>query len=77
LIIYPNPAKEFINISVPGEICFSGCHILIFNINGKQVFSSGNFNKRISVESFDPGIYLVRITSNGIPVRSAKFILIR
>ncbi|MBE9510938.1 MAG: T9SS type A sorting domain-containing protein [Bacteroidetes bacterium] len=77
LIIYPNPAKEFINISVPGETRFSGCRILIFNIYGKQVFSSGNFNKRISVERFDPGIYFVRITNNGIPVGSAKFIIIR
>ncbi len=77
LIIYPNPAKEFINISAPGETCFSGCRILIFNIYGKQVFSSGNFNKRISVERLDPGIYFVRITKNGIPVGSAKFIHIR
>jgi len=77
LIIYPNPAKEFINISVPGKTCFSGCRILIFNIYGKQVFSSGNFNKKISVERFDPGIYFARITNNGIPVGSGKFILIR
>jgi hypothetical protein len=77
LLIYPNPAKEFINISVPEEACFSGCRILIFNIYGKQVFSSGNFNKRISVERFDPGIYFVSITNNGIPVGSAKFIRIR
>ena len=77
LLIFPNPAKEFINISVPEETCFSGCRIFIFNIYGKQVFSSGNFNKRISVGRFDPGIYFVRITNNGIPVGSAKFILIR
>ena len=77
LLIYPNPAKEFINISVPGEIRFSECRIIIFNIYGKQVLSSGNFSKRISVERFDPGIYFVRITNNGIPVGSAKFILIR
>ncbi|MCD6564944.1 MAG: T9SS type A sorting domain-containing protein [Bacteroidales bacterium] len=77
LLIFPNPAKEFINISGPEETYFSGCRILIFNIYGKQVFSSGNFNKRISVERFDPGIYFVRITNNGIPVGSAKFIRIR
>lgn len=77
IMVYPNPAKDFINISVPGEIGFSELTISIFNIYGKQVFSSGNFNKRISVERFDPGIYFVRITNHGMPVGSAKFIRIR
>lgn len=61
--IYPNPAKNKIQIS---NIVGISNEIRIFNILGKQVFSQQkNLDKTIDVLSLQSGIYIVKILSKG------------
>ena len=56
--IYPNPAKDEINI----DINQSNYTIDIIEINGKTLYSEKNIN-RINISGFAKGIYLFRVTT--------------
>lgn len=57
--IYPNPAKDKIQIS---NIVGISAEIRIFNVLGKQVFHQKKINqKTINISTFKSGIYLVKI----------------
>jgi len=60
--IYPNPAKESITIG-PLPI---GSSVTIFNITGKNVYSSpiNNEQTTISTANFANGIYIIQVTNN-------------
>ena len=68
-LIYPNPAHDFINLSLD-----DGCNVEIFNSMGLQIGSYKSMNK-IDVSSFEIGIYFLKITgSDGKIVAQTKFI---
>jgi len=52
VLIYPNPAQDFINLETSGK------EFKIYNINGKIVLS-GIDNGKIDISSLDSGLYLV------------------
>lgn len=61
--IYPNPAKNKIQISNSNAI---SAEIRIFNVLGKQVFHQTNIKeKAIDISSFNKGIYMVKINIDG------------
>ena len=61
IIIYPNPAKDIINIVSSKKIK----NILIYNSVGQTVYR-GN-ETRININNLEPGVYIVRIeTCKGI-----------
>ena len=62
LIIYPNPATNFINIS-NNETIYS---ISISDIKGSLIFSKSyeQNNTLINVSNFDKGIYFLEIETN-------------
>lgn len=58
--IYPNPARNEINISAAEPIT----EVLVYSVTGKQVLhqKSGKVNElKINTESFVPGIYLLKV----------------
>lgn len=55
--IYPNPASDFLNISIEGELDYK---ISIFDIGGKLVLSSINVSL-VDVSSFYGGTYFIEI----------------
>lgn len=63
--LYPNPAKDFITLKMPGEIQNSTIDIL--NIQGivMKSFSNNVNQNRLDVSHFPAGVYLVRIQSEG------------
>ena len=68
ITIYPNPAKDVINI-VSDEIINK---IEILNLLGQNLITSveNSRNIRFNVEAFTPGIYLIKIyTSNNINIK--------
>ncbi|MEO6612125.1 MAG: T9SS type A sorting domain-containing protein [Chitinophagaceae bacterium] len=64
LIIYPNPAKEQLNVEVPEN--YRGGTLKLINVSGASVFSSriNTFNKQIiDVSLLASGTYIVEIES--------------
>jgi hypothetical protein len=69
--IYPNPATDYLNISLGGE---NHAHdvqqITISSLAGQQVFELNQFVNQISVKGFAHGQYTVRIKlSNDVITR--------
>ncbi|MDG2280177.1 MAG: T9SS type A sorting domain-containing protein [Flavicella sp.] len=60
--VYPNPAKENLNISAP-----AGSEITITNIAGVHVKSlqADSKNTKLSVSGLNSGIYIVKVVSEG------------
>ena len=60
--IFPNPAKDQLNIIVPE---LDGQQIIIVNIHGQQVYSSEltNQHTKVDISLFEKGLYFVQILS--------------
>ncbi len=58
-IIYPNPAKDVLNIDLSWD--WASCHLL--DISGQQLFNTEikNGTNRIDVSHLKPGLYIVKI----------------
>jgi len=59
--LYPNPAKDIINISSKEVINEKDYQIDIFNITGKKLMSLG-FETQLNMSALTKGIYILRIT---------------
>lgn len=71
LVIYPNPAKEILNIT---SLELNDAMIYtIFDITGKRVMNSKLKDSSIDVSNLSPGNYILRIVS-GNSIKSQKFI---
>jgi hypothetical protein len=73
LEIFPNPAKEQVNISYASN---GIANLQIFDMLGREVYASANFNGTTSImtNKFAIGTYLVKIIDNG-KVISKKFVV--
>ncbi|WP_299333075.1 FG-GAP-like repeat-containing protein [uncultured Psychroserpens sp.] len=71
LIIYPNPAKDVINIKSL-ELNDSAIYT-VFDITGKRVLNSKLESSSIDISNLTPGNYILRIIS-GTKIKSQKFI---
>uniref|UniRef100_UPI003F6D80D8 T9SS type A sorting domain-containing protein n=1 Tax=Polaribacter sp. TaxID=1920175 RepID=UPI003F6D80D8 len=61
--IYPNPAKDKIQLSNLDNL---SAEIRIFNVLGKPVFYQNKSTKNtIDVSAFNQGVYLVKLTIDG------------
>lgn len=72
--IYPNPAKNFINIQFKKNPK-KQYNLQIFDIQGKQVYYKQNFEtKYLNIEQLNKGIYFIRISDNKSVIFDTKFI---
>ena len=62
LKIYPNPAKNVLNITSDS---FEAKTVAIYNVLGAQVLSANVTNAPINVASLSRGIYVVKVTEEG------------
>ena len=70
LVLYPNPANEFVKISSSVDIN----KVEIYNLLGKKVISTSKLtNNNLDVSSLSKGVYLMKLTS-GESVASRKLI---
>lgn len=63
IIVYPNPASEFINISFPN---ITECRIYLYSCHGSLVLvndCNGSQNVKINTNSLSKGIYFLKIQS--------------
>ena len=72
--LYPNPASEFLNITVKGGLTKGS--IKIFSALGTEIFSDelDNF-KKIDLSDFKNNVYLVNIYSNEVLVQTTRFVV--
>jgi len=76
LNIWPNPAKDYININ-PGELQLYGLsYITLTDLNGRQLIKIP-FSERVDISSLRDGMYFLVITINGIPVSYNRLIKTR
>jgi hypothetical protein len=60
LLIYPNPARERINIQWPRSLQNETRRLEIFDAAGRLVMSSGNISESYDVSALPPGVYYIR-----------------
>jgi len=62
VIIYPNPAKDYLNIKSENEIT----ELSIIDITGKIVYLQKNISSSINIEKLQRGLYIIKLaTING------------
>lgn len=73
-VLYPNPASDFITLRWDGN--YPMLDLDIYDINGTGVLSVPvNNNEKIPVGALGPGIYLYRLTYNGILTGRGRFVV--
>ena len=68
--IYPNPTNDILNISIENNTDekFQGKEVIIYQMNGKEVFSKvyrGSLPIQIDMKQFESGFYLLTIKTEG------------
>ncbi|MBP1630903.1 MAG: Fibronectin type domain protein, partial [Bacteroidetes bacterium] len=77
-VIYPNPAKEYINVKL--DKMNKNTNIIIFDISGREIsnysFSpiDNNYNARINTSNLLKGVYTLKIITNETTI-AKKFII--
>ncbi len=56
-VIYPNPSSDFINIK--GNVSIKS--VYLFDIQGREVYTSSENTNRINISSFSKGVYILKI----------------
>jgi hypothetical protein len=76
LNFWPNPARDYINIS-PGDLQLSGSvYVSISDVYGREVLKIPYY-ERIDISSLHDGIYFIVLSMNGRPVGHSKLIKTR
>lgn len=70
--LYPNPAKEIINIKPANDIVFTS--VKIYDLNGKLVSNPIINNNTVSVQNLSIGTYIMLLTDANAKDYSQKFI---
>lgn len=76
IVLYPNPAKEFVNLELKSNNEIDPIDIKIFDSNGKEVYKNqgiANQKFKINISSFSIGYYIVKITQGEL-TQSIKLI---
>jgi hypothetical protein len=76
LKIWPNPAKDYVNID-RGELQLSGLAYISFNdLSGRELMKVP-FSERIDISSLHEGMYILVMNINDIPVSYNRIIKTR
>ncbi len=73
--IWPNPARDFLNIEFRNIFLSGETRIIVFDAGGREMISVYNTN-RIDIHRLPEGIYLLVVTDNGVRISTNKFIRI-
>ena len=75
--LYPNPAKNMLNIAIPEEIKARGITTSIYTITGQKIYEQP-YRSEISISDFAPGFYLLQLIDNETNIKSIrKFSIIK
>jgi hypothetical protein len=78
LVIYPVPASEEIRIDLPDDAIGKHCHISIFTMDGRKIYSQDwipehSTEHNIGLSGFNPGVFVMKAVIGDITYRQ-KFI---
>jgi photosystem II stability/assembly factor-like uncharacterized protein len=59
VLVFPNPTKEFINVSVGGEM---PKNLILFDATGKKIIETIN-SSEMNLSQLSPGLYILQITA--------------
>ncbi len=70
--MYPNPARDFVNID-----CSDASNLLIMDALGKTIIQYNNITKHqtINTKQFTKGVYMVKLIMNNGAIRTSKLII--
>lgn len=72
--LYPNPASEFLNVTVKGGLTKGS--IKIFSALGTEIYADDlDSFKKIDLSDFKNNVYLVNIYSNEVLVQTTRFVV--
>ena len=73
--VYPNPARDFINIKLPGGTQPDRFGIEIYSLQGSLIYRQFQDQSTINVSSIQPGIYIMRVTTDQSAAFTTKLII--
>ena len=76
VVVYPNPAKDFLNIKIHKEIT-PGMEMRIMDMTGKLILTKSiiSDSQQIDVSGLSSGVYFVHFLKDNITFASARFIV--
>ncbi len=75
--IYPNPASDFVWVTIPAGYETQRFNISIYTLQGSLVYQNQSSDQMINVNSLIPGLYLLRIDLNGMKPMITKLLISR
>ncbi|MBK7096342.1 MAG: T9SS type A sorting domain-containing protein [Saprospiraceae bacterium] len=72
VVVYPNPAQEVINISVPEG--FNAEEIEVLDILGQRIMDLGQEYEEIDISHMEPGLYFIVMKNKDGRMMSSKFV---
>lgn len=72
--VYPNPAKNVVNIQLKDNLSVTLKSALVYDLNGKVVLSTSDINQPINVEKLATGTYILSISDTQNKIYTQKFI---
>jgi len=72
--IYPNPAKNVVNIQLQNNLNVTLKSALIYDLNGKVVYTTNDLNQPINVEKLAKGTYILSVSDSTGKSYPQKFI---
>ena len=78
--LFPNPARDFLNIQFAIEYPKGNLQVSIYNVFGKlvdaKIISDVRINPQLDVSKFLDGVYLIKISDDENCLFSGKFVKI-
>ncbi len=74
LSVFPNPATDFINVTVKGNV--NDAVVKIYSALGTEVYSENIENyKKIDVSDFKNNVYIINVYSKDELLETARFVV--
>lgn len=75
IIVYPNPARDFLYLNIPEGYSQNDIAVSIYSVMGKKIFASLRYEGGISLENFTAGTYIIMIGNETSGFVHKKFIV--
>lgn len=73
LSIYPNPAKDNVQLSLSGNSVIK--EFTVWNMQGKTIYQSEKYQNSLEVSGWQAGVYIVQCTNENGTISVGKFVI--
>ena len=73
--IYPNPARDYINIKWPPGLQADRFNVQIYSLQGSLIYRQYQDHPQINVSSIQPGIYILQVNTDHSATYTTKLII--